>query len=106
LRYNQQSIRRNIDIWEPAAKAFQGDGFVYTNSTRDLTLMAERLRAWGVKPQASLWTLSHARLMGGFIEAGLLDGPVWALCYLSWWDRWSGNFQQPEVACRHWTEFR
>ena len=44
--------------------------------------MAERLKGWGVKPQASLWTLSHARLMGGFRDAGLLDGPVWAICYL------------------------
>jgi uncharacterized protein (DUF849 family) len=93
----------NVDIWDPQAKAFQGDGYVYTNSTRDLTLMAERLRAWGVKPQASLWTLSHARLMGGFIEAGLLDGPVWAICYLAG-ERWLFGHPATPAGLRAFTE--
>jgi uncharacterized protein (DUF849 family) len=93
----------NIDFWDPAAKAFQGEGFVYTNSTRDLTLMAERLKAWGVKPQASLWTLSHARLMGGFRDAGLLDGPVWALCYLCG-ERWLFGHPATSAGLRAFTD--
>jgi 3-keto-5-aminohexanoate cleavage enzyme len=73
----------NIDFWDPQAKAFIRHGAVYLNTTPDLKQMAERLKAWGVKPQTSLWTVANARLMGAFVESGLIAEPVYAVCYLA-----------------------
>jgi 3-keto-5-aminohexanoate cleavage enzyme len=73
----------NLDFWDPEAKAFKREGFVYTNSTEDLKLMAQRLKAWGVKPQLAIWTVANARLMGAFIDAGLLAEPAFPVFFLS-----------------------
>lgn len=73
----------NIDFWDPAAKRFTAEGFIYANPSANLRLMAERLKGWGVKPQASLWNIAQARLMGAFAQAGLLETPVYAVCYLT-----------------------
>lgn len=73
----------NIDFWDPQAKAFVREGRVYLNNSEDLKLMAGRLKGWGVKPQTSLWTVANARLMGAFVEAGLIAEPVYAVCYLA-----------------------
>jgi len=73
----------NIDFWDPRAKAFTRHGNVYLNTTENLKLMAQRLKGWGIKPQTSLWTVSNARLMGAFVESGLIAEPVFAVCYLA-----------------------
>jgi uncharacterized protein (DUF849 family) len=73
----------NLDFWDPEAKAFRREGFVYINRTEDLKLMAEQLKSWGVKAQASLWTVANARLMGAFLDAGLITEPAFSVFYLS-----------------------
>ena len=73
----------NVDLWDAEQSAFVREGFVYTNSTADLRTMAAKLKGWGVKPQLAIWTLSNARLMGAFIDAGLLTEPVFPVLFLS-----------------------
>ena len=73
----------NVDRWDPEAQDFKGEGFVYRNTTGDLRAMAERLKAWGVKPEIALWNVANGRLMGRFIDAGLLKEPVLAVLTLA-----------------------
>ena len=73
----------NLDFWNPETKSFVGDGYVYQNLTSDLRIMASRLSEWRVKPQLALWTVANARLMGVFVEAGLLKEPVFPVLFLS-----------------------
>lgn len=72
----------NIDLWDPATATF-GGGFVYQNTTADLRVMAEQLKSWNIKPQLAIWTVPNARLMGAFIDAGLLAEPVFPVLFLS-----------------------
>jgi uncharacterized protein (DUF849 family) len=72
----------NVDRWDLEAGDFRGEGFVYRNTTADLRVMAERLKAWGVKPEIALWNVANGRLMGRFIDAGLLKEPVLAVLTL------------------------
>jgi 3-keto-5-aminohexanoate cleavage enzyme len=73
----------NIDRWDEELRTFRGEGFVYKNTTADLRVMAERLKAWGVKPEIALWSVANGRLMGRFIDAGLLVEPVLAVMSLA-----------------------
>ena len=73
----------NVDFWDAGAADFSGGGFVYANSTADLRLMAGRLRDWGVKPQLAIWSVPNLRLMGAFIEAGLVAEPAFAVVFLA-----------------------
>jgi uncharacterized protein (DUF849 family) len=73
----------NVDRWDPERGDFRGEGFVYKNTTADLRVMAERLKAWGVKPEIALWNVANGRLMGRFIDAGLLVEPVLTLLTLA-----------------------
>ena len=73
----------NLDFWDPQEAAFKGDGYIYANTTADLKVMAGRLKTYGVKPELAIWTIANARLMGAFIDAGLLAEPAFAVLFLS-----------------------
>jgi uncharacterized protein (DUF849 family) len=73
----------NLDFWDPEASAFKGDGYIYANTTADLRTMAGRLKDYRVKPELAIWTIANARLMGAFIDAGLLAEPAFAVLFLS-----------------------
>jgi uncharacterized protein (DUF849 family) len=81
----------NLDFWDPEAKAFRREGFIYTNATSDLAAMAAKLKGWGVKPQLAIWTIANARLMGAFIDAGLLAEPAFPVFFLSGDDFLAGH---------------
>jgi 3-keto-5-aminohexanoate cleavage enzyme len=73
----------NVDLWDPDHHAFPRDGFVYTNSTADLRSMAGQLTGWGVKPQLAIWSVPNLRLMGAFMDAGLLSEPAFPVLFLA-----------------------
>ena len=73
----------NVDFFDPETKTFTSWGFVYQNPTSDLRNNAERLKAWNIKPQLAIWTVPNGRLMHAFLDAGLLEGPAFAVFLLS-----------------------
>lgn len=73
----------NLDMWDPAARQFIGDGFVYRNTTLDLRQMATQLTGWGITPQLAIWSVPALRLMGAMMEAGYLPEPAYPVLFLS-----------------------
>jgi uncharacterized protein (DUF849 family) len=73
----------NVDMWDADEARFRGDGFVYVNTTADLRTMAGRLKGWRVKPQLAIWSIANLRLMGAFMDAGLLAEPAFPVLFLS-----------------------
>jgi 3-keto-5-aminohexanoate cleavage enzyme len=73
----------NVDLFDPHAREFRGEGFVYANSTANLREMAGRLRQWGVRPQHAIWSVPNLRLMGAFVAAWLAPEPAFCTLFLA-----------------------
>ncbi|MBM4383909.1 MAG: 3-keto-5-aminohexanoate cleavage protein [Deltaproteobacteria bacterium] len=73
----------NVDPWDPATKRFLVEDMVYATSVAGLREIAATIRGAGVLPQAVLWNIGSARLLGAFVEMGVLAAPVCAQAILS-----------------------
>lgn len=72
----------NIAFFDAATGSIN-PGFVYLNKTEDLIANAQRLNGWGIKPQLAIWSVPNAQLMGGFIDAGLIEEPAFPIFLVS-----------------------
>jgi 3-keto-5-aminohexanoate cleavage enzyme len=76
----------NIDPYDWATKTFRTEDLVYHTSIRGLRHEIERIQGAGVAVQAVLWTVGSARLLGAFMDMGVLPEPALAEITLS--DGW------------------
>ena len=73
----------NLDPYDAANRRFRAEGLVYHNPVSALRYLAEVIVKAGVRPAAVLWSIGSARLLGAFIEMGVLAEPVYAELTLS-----------------------
>jgi uncharacterized protein (DUF849 family) len=73
----------NIDPWDPEKRRFLVEDLVYATSVAGLREIIGTIRAARVAPQAVLWNVGSARLLGAFLELGVIEAPVAAQLTLS-----------------------
>jgi 3-keto-5-aminohexanoate cleavage enzyme len=73
----------NIDPWDAGARRFLVEDLVYATSVAGLREIVTTIRAAGVLPQTVLWNVGSARLLGAFLELGVIQAPVAAQLTLS-----------------------
>ena len=73
----------NIDPWDAEKSRFLVEDLVYATSVAGLREIVATIRAAGVLPQAVLWNVGSARLLGAFLELGVFATPVAAQLTLS-----------------------
>jgi uncharacterized protein (DUF849 family) len=73
----------NIDPWDPEKRRFVVEDLVYATSVAGLREIIGTIRGAGVLPQAVLWNVGSARLLGAFLELGVIEAPVAAQLTLS-----------------------
>jgi uncharacterized protein (DUF849 family) len=76
----------NIDPYDWATKTFRNEELVYRTSVKGLRHEIDRIQSAGVAVQAVLWTIGSARLLGAFMDMGVLPEPALAEITLS--DGW------------------
>ena len=76
----------NIDPYDWASKSFRNEELVYRTTIKGLRHEIDRIRGAGVAVQAVLWTVGSARLLGAFMDMGVLPEPALAEITLS--DGW------------------
>ena len=69
----------NIDIWDPAIKAYTSTDKTYVNTTETLAHLLRSFETVGVRPVIACWSIPFLRTIGPFIEMGLLTGPLYVL---------------------------
>jgi uncharacterized protein (DUF849 family) len=73
----------NIDPWDAGAKRFLVEDMIYATSVAGLREIVGAIRGASVLPQAVLWNVGSARLLGAFLELGVITAPVAAQLTLS-----------------------
>ena len=73
----------NIDPWDAAMRRFLVEDMIYATSVAGLRQIVATIRGAGVQPQAVLWNVGSARLLGVFLELGVIARPVAAQLTLS-----------------------
>jgi 3-keto-5-aminohexanoate cleavage enzyme len=73
----------NVDTYDARKRSFLTEDIVYMNPTKTLRYFAETIRASGVRPYAALWNVSSIRVSAAFVEAGLLEQPLYGGIVLS-----------------------
>jgi 3-keto-5-aminohexanoate cleavage enzyme len=73
----------NIDPWDAGAGRFLVEDLTYATSVAGLREIVGAIRGAGVLPQAVLWNVGSARLLGAFLELGVIASPVAAQLTLS-----------------------
>ena len=81
----------NVDMYDARQRRFVTDDVVYMNPTRTLRYFAETIRASGVRPYVALWNVSSIRVSAAFVEAGLLEQPLYGGIVLSESGLFAGN---------------
>jgi 3-keto-5-aminohexanoate cleavage enzyme len=66
------------DVYDLERRAFLTDETVYFNTTKTLRFLAETMRKVKVRPLVALWNVGSVRLTAAFVEAGILEEPVYA----------------------------
>ena len=104
----------NVDSYDAQRRRFMTEDVVYLNPTKTLRYFAETIRASGVRPYVALWNVSSIRVSAAFVEAGLLEQPLYGGIVLSEAGLFAGNpgsirglqamadFIPPELAL-HWS---
>ena len=67
----------NVDIYDAHNRRFLSDDVVYMNPTKTLRYFAETIRGSGVRPYVALWNVNSIRVTAAFVEAGLLEQPLY-----------------------------
>ena len=73
----------NLDLYDPRARRFRTTETIYKNSTGTLQHFAERIRAAGLKPVLVSWSIPFTRQALAFLDAGLVDEPLYLAFILS-----------------------
>jgi uncharacterized protein (DUF849 family) len=73
----------NIDPWDAGAKRFLVEDMIYATSVAGLREIVGAIRGASVLPQTVLWNVGSARLLGAFLELGVITAPVAAQLTLS-----------------------
>jgi 3-keto-5-aminohexanoate cleavage enzyme len=69
-------ITTNLDAYDAAKKTFTSLDRVYSNTTRTLIDIAERVSAVGVKPVPMFWNVASVRVTEKLVEMGVLKEPL------------------------------
>src|SRR5262249_54258582 len=77
--------------YDTRQRRFLTDDVVYMNPTRTLRYFAETIRASGVRPYIALWNVSSIRVSTAFVDAGLLQSPLYGGIVLSEGGLLAGN---------------
>jgi uncharacterized protein (DUF849 family) len=70
----------NVDRYNPQARRFDTTDLVYRNATGTLMHFAREIRAARLKPYLVSWTIGFTRLVGAFMDMGLIEEPGY-LCF-------------------------
>ena len=81
----------NVDSYDARKRRFLTEDVVYMNPTKTLRYFAETIRASGVRPYVALWNVSSIRVTAAFVEAGLLEQPLYGGIVLSEGGLFAGN---------------
>jgi 3-keto-5-aminohexanoate cleavage enzyme len=81
----------NVDSYDTRKRRFLTEDVVYMNPTKTLRYFAETIRASGVRPYVALWNVSSIRITAAFVEAGLLEKPLYGGIVLSEGGLFAGN---------------
>jgi 3-keto-5-aminohexanoate cleavage enzyme len=81
----------NVDSYDARKRRFMTEDVVYMNPTKTLRYFAETIRASGVRPYVALWNVSSIRVTAAFVEAGLLERPLYGGIVLSEDGLFAGN---------------
>jgi 3-keto-5-aminohexanoate cleavage enzyme len=73
----------NLDPWDASTRTFRAEELVYRSTVGTLRHLAKALDGAGVRPMAALWTVGSARLLGAFLEAGVMREPAYTQILLS-----------------------
>jgi 3-keto-5-aminohexanoate cleavage enzyme len=73
----------NVDVYDARRRRFMSDDTVYLNPTSTLQYFARTIREVGVRPVAVLWNVSAIRVTAAFLEAGLLEAPLYTQIVLT-----------------------
>src|SRR6201992_2099521 len=65
----------NADLFNDRGPSFRSPGAAYLNKTDMLLGLAEKRRSAAIKPSLVAWNISFVRLIGAFLDMGLLDVP-------------------------------
>ena len=68
----------NIDAYDPSTKSFRNESLSYVTDIAGLRHEIDVIHASGALVQSVLWTVGSARLLGAFLEMGVLREPVYA----------------------------
>ncbi|CAB5011016.1 MAG: 3-keto-5-aminohexanoate cleavage protein [Actinobacteria bacterium] len=68
----------NIDPYDPATKTFRNETLSYVTNIAGLRHEIDAIHDSGVLVQSVLWNVGSARLLGAFLDMGVLRGPVYA----------------------------
>jgi len=69
-------ITTNLDAYDAERKTFTSLDRVYSNTTRTLIDIAERVSAVGVKPVPMFWNVASVRVAQKLVEMGVLKEPL------------------------------
>jgi uncharacterized protein (DUF849 family) len=68
----------NIDPYDPATKTFRNETLSYVTDIAGLRHEIDAIHGSGVLVQSVLWNVGSARLLGAFVDMGVLRAPVYA----------------------------
>jgi 3-keto-5-aminohexanoate cleavage enzyme len=81
----------NVDSYDARKRHFLTEDVVYMNPTKTLRYFAETIRASAVRPYVALWNVSSIRVTAAFVEAGMLERPLYGGIVLSEGGLFAGN---------------
>lgn len=68
----------NIDPYDPVTRTFRTETLSYVTDIAGLRHEIDAIQGGGVMVQSVLWNVGSARLLGAFVEMGVLTTPVYA----------------------------
>lgn len=71
----------NVDVYDPEKKRYQTQNLIYKNSTETLAHFAGVIRAAGMAPYLSTWSVGAMRQITTFLDMGVLTAPA-LCCYI------------------------
>lgn len=68
----------NVDPYDPLTKTFRNETISYVTNIEGLRYEIDAIHQAGVAVQSVLWNVGSARLLGAFVDMGVLRTPVYA----------------------------
>lgn len=68
----------NIDPYDPATRTFRNETLSYVTNIAGLRHEIDAIHDSGVLVQSVLWNVGSARLLGAFLDMGVLRAPIYA----------------------------